>query len=69
MKKNNKKVKFSGTIRDGGSAYVVTIPRSYIDNEIIELGKKYWFKIEDFLPESENLPQKTPKISKNQEVF
>lgn len=39
--------KFKGSIRSGGNAYIVTIPRAYIDNDIVEVGKEYEFYIEE----------------------
>lgn len=41
------KCKFKGSIRNGGNSFIVTIPRAYIDNDILAVGKKYEFFIEE----------------------
>jgi antitoxin component of MazEF toxin-antitoxin module len=35
--------KFKGTIRKGGNAYVVTIPKAYIDNGLLNTDTEYDF--------------------------
>jgi hypothetical protein len=39
--------KFKGSIRNGGNAFVVTVPRAYIDGDIVKVGKEYEFFIEE----------------------
>ena len=38
-------VKFKGIPWETGKSVVVTIPKAYIDNDIIEKGKEYQFEV------------------------
>ena len=40
-------VKFKATIRKYGNSHVVTIPADYINNEMVEPKKEYWFTINE----------------------
>lgn len=39
--------KFKGSIRNGGNAFIVTIPKAYVENDLVKLGKEYEFYIEE----------------------
>lgn len=38
-------IKFKATVREGGNAFVVTIPKNYVDNDLIKLGNEYEFSV------------------------
>jgi hypothetical protein len=40
-------VKFKAKIWKAGDGYVITIPKLYIDNDLLKNGKKYEFHIQE----------------------
>jgi len=40
-------IKFFGTIRKVGNSGVVTIPRDYIDNDLLKIGEEYTFVVSE----------------------
>ena len=56
-------LKFKGKIWEVGNSFVITVPRDFLNNEILTKGKVYWFQIiEEVLIKAEAKAEIIPEI-------
>jgi len=47
-------IKFKGKIRHWSNSFIVTVPMSYIDNDLLKEGKTYEFNVKEIYDKRKN---------------